>query len=77
MPVTLYAHPQSPFCRSVAMTLDVLGVEFEEIFVDLFAGEQNKPEFLKVKWTNKSSQPQVKTLGFLQLNRVRNYGQLA
>ena len=49
MSVTLWAHPQSPFCRSVSMALAIAGVEHDEKFLDLFAGAHLKPEFLKVK----------------------------
>ncbi len=44
----LYAHPQSPPSRTVTLALDVLKVEHEYKFVDLFAGEARKPEYLKV-----------------------------
>ena len=45
---TLYGHMQSPFVRSVAITLDVLGLDYEFKFVNLFEGEHKKPEYLKV-----------------------------
>ena len=48
MSPTLWAHPQSPFCRAVSMTLDVAGVKHEEKYLDLFAGEHLKPDYLKV-----------------------------
>nr|ACE81244.1 glutathione S-transferase delta-epsilon 1 [Tigriopus japonicus] len=48
MPLQLYAHPQSPFCRSVSMTLSLVGKDHEYKYLDLFAGEQKSPEFLKI-----------------------------
>ena len=44
----LYGHKQSPFVRSAMMVMDMLNVDYEFKYVDLFSGEQNKPEFLKV-----------------------------
>nr|APH81354.1 GST delta epsilon 1 [Tigriopus kingsejongensis] len=48
MSLTLYAHPQSPFCRSVSMTLAILAKEHDYKYLDIFAGDQMKPEFLKI-----------------------------
>ena len=50
--LTLYSHPQSPFVRAVTVLLDILDVKYENKHLDLFAGEQNKPEYLKVRAEN-------------------------
>ena len=44
----LYAHPQSPPCRAVTMTLALLGKDYTYVTVDLLSGEQRKPDFLKI-----------------------------
>ena len=48
MPLILYAHPQSPPCRAVTLTLDLLDVDYEYRFLDLVNGAHKKPEFLQV-----------------------------
>lgn len=48
MPIELYGMDLSGPCRSVALTLDALGIDFEFKKVDLFEGEHMKPEFIKV-----------------------------
>ena len=48
MAPTLYGHKQSPFVRSAMMLLDILNVDYEFKFVDIFKGENMKPEYLKV-----------------------------
>ncbi len=49
----LYAHPQSPPARTVALTLDVFKIDYEYVYLDLFAGAARKPEYLKVANVNK------------------------
>ena len=44
----LYAHPQSPPCRTVTLALDLYGVDYEYVYMDLFAGAGRTPEYLKV-----------------------------
>ncbi len=48
MTTTLYGHPQSPFCRSISILLELLDVKHEYKFVDLFQGEHLKPEYKKI-----------------------------
>ncbi|HZR02022.1 MAG TPA: glutathione S-transferase family protein [Burkholderiales bacterium] len=44
----LYADPITVNCRKVIAGLDLLGVRYEHIHVDYFAGEQKKPEYLEI-----------------------------
>ena len=44
----LYADIGSSPCRIVAMTLDVIGLEYEYVPTNPLAGETNTPEFLKI-----------------------------
>ncbi|XP_022222169.2 glutathione S-transferase 1-1 [Drosophila obscura] len=44
----LYYHPASAPCRSVIMTAKALGVELNLKMCDVLAGEQLKPEFVKL-----------------------------
>ncbi|XP_042870594.1 glutathione S-transferase 1-1-like isoform X2 [Penaeus japonicus] len=46
MPLDLYYCITSPFCRSVLLTAKALGVELNLKEVDIWAGEQHKPEYL-------------------------------
>lgn len=46
--IEFYHNPISPFSRSVHMTLEALGLPYDLKHVDLRAGEQKKPEFLKM-----------------------------
>ncbi|TRY66937.1 hypothetical protein TCAL_07652 [Tigriopus californicus] len=48
MPVELYGMSASAPCRIVAMTLEVLEVPYEYKTIDLMAGDQMKPEYLKI-----------------------------
>lgn len=48
MPLILYVYPASPAVRSVLIAAEALGLKLELKEVDLFKGEQLKPEFLKV-----------------------------
>ena len=48
MVLKLYYIPQSPPSRMVVMTLKALGLDYEEVIVNLFEGEHKKPEFLKI-----------------------------
>ncbi|KAK2588572.1 hypothetical protein KPH14_006346 [Odynerus spinipes] len=48
MPIDLYHLPSSPPCRAVRLAASVLGVELNLKEVNLMAGEQNKPEFIKM-----------------------------
>lgn len=43
-----YYIPTSPPCRSVMLLAKTLGVEMNMKMVDVLAGEQMKPEFVKV-----------------------------
>ncbi|MBI4519020.1 MAG: glutathione S-transferase family protein [Deltaproteobacteria bacterium] len=44
----LYDHPDCPFCHKVRVVLAEKELEHEKLFVDLRAGEQRNPEFLKL-----------------------------
>lgn len=44
----LYMHPLSPPARAVLLLGAELGIEFDEIFVDLLNLEHRKSEFIKV-----------------------------
>lgn len=44
----IYHHPFSACSRRVLITANYLNSEAELVFVDLFKGEQNSPEFLKL-----------------------------
>jgi len=46
--IILYDHPLSGNCYKVRLTLSHLGVEYGKIKVDIFGGEQNKPEFRSI-----------------------------
>ncbi|MBI2487098.1 MAG: glutathione S-transferase family protein [Deltaproteobacteria bacterium] len=46
--IKLYDHPLSGNCYKVRLALSQLGVEYERINVDIFKGEQNKPEFIAI-----------------------------
>lgn len=48
MPIDLYYHEVSAPCRSVIMTAKMVGVELNLKKLDLMAGEQMKPEFVKI-----------------------------
>ena len=48
MPVQVHGNPISAPCRCVFMTCEVLGLDYENIFVDFTAGGTRTPEFLKV-----------------------------
>ena len=39
IPMKVYFHPVSPFARKVLITAQLLGLELEKEFVDLFAGK--------------------------------------
>ncbi len=52
MTITLYAHPQSPPCRSVSILLELLDVSHEYKFVDLMKGEHEQPWFKQVLQLN-------------------------
>lgn len=45
MSITFYSNPQSSAVR-VHLTLEELGLKYDNVLVDLQAGEQKKPEFL-------------------------------
>ncbi len=42
----LYGHPLSGNCHKVRLLLSALELEYEDIVVDVIAGEQKKPDFL-------------------------------
>lgn len=44
----LYTYPMSQNCRKVLMTAQSLGIALELAMVNLVAGEQRNPEFLKI-----------------------------
>jgi len=46
--IKLYDHPDCPFCQKVRVVLAEKELEFERVHVDLRAGEQRTPEFLKM-----------------------------
>lgn len=48
MAIDLYQLPASGPCRAILMTAQHIGVDLNKKHVDLFAGEQLKPEFIKV-----------------------------
>lgn len=50
MTIDFYYVPGSAPCRSVQMAAKAVGVDLNLKLVDLMAGEQLKPEFLKVSF---------------------------
>ena len=48
MPIDLYWMAPSPPCRTVVMTAHLIGADVNLKVVNLMAGEQHKPEFLKM-----------------------------
>jgi len=46
--IKLYDHPDCPFAQKVRVVLAEKELEYEKVFVDLRAGEQRAPEFLKL-----------------------------
>jgi len=48
MGITIYYLDMSFPCRSVAMTLKALKLDYEIEVIDLFKGEQKSPEFLAI-----------------------------
>jgi len=48
MPIDMYLTPVSGPCRAVLMTLKYIGLDVNEKLVDIMAGEQLKPEFIKM-----------------------------
>jgi glutathione S-transferase len=46
--IELYDHPISGNCYKVRLALSQLGVNYEKINVDIFKGEQSKPEFVSL-----------------------------
>jgi len=44
----LYYHPASPFVRKVLIVASLLGIELETQKVELFAGQGQSPEFLRL-----------------------------
>jgi glutathione S-transferase len=46
--IKLYDHPDCPFAQKVRVVLAEKELEFERVFVDLRAGGQRTPEFLKL-----------------------------
>src|ERR1700758_3412928 len=44
--IKLHDHPISGNCYKVRLALNQIGVKYEKINVDIFKGEQNKPEFV-------------------------------
>jgi glutathione S-transferase len=48
IPMKVYFHPVSPFARKVLITAQLLGLELEKEFVDLFAGKGQDATYLKL-----------------------------
>src|SRR6266567_4782712 len=48
MPFTLYNAPQSTCSQRVRFVLNAKGLPFEEVKLDLLAGDQLKPDYLKL-----------------------------
>ncbi|XP_055947256.1 glutathione S-transferase 1-like isoform X3 [Argiope bruennichi] len=48
MAIDLYLYPASGPCRTVIMVAQHLKIKLNQIQVDLFSGEQMKPEFIKM-----------------------------
>ncbi|XP_002130701.2 glutathione S-transferase 1-like [Ciona intestinalis] len=48
MGIELYFSPPSPPCRSVLMTLNALGLEYEIVQVDIFVGAHLEPDYLAI-----------------------------
>ena len=46
MLITLYSDPRSGSCRRVLAVVNHLGIELQEVFVDLLAGGNQSKEFL-------------------------------
>ncbi len=44
----LYHNPISPKCRKVLMTAELLGTTLDKQVLDLFGGDQKKPEYLRI-----------------------------
>ena len=47
-PIVIYGMAPSAPCRILCMTCEVLGLEYEFKVVNLMAGENKTPEYLKV-----------------------------
>jgi len=43
-----YADPGSGSCRRVTAVIEHLGIKVDEVFIDLLAGEEQAPEFIKI-----------------------------
>lgn len=48
MPIDFYYTPASAPCRSILLAAEALGIELNLKTINLMAGEQLTPEFLKV-----------------------------
>jgi glutathione S-transferase len=48
MPITLYNAPQSTCSQRVRFVLNAKGIPFDEVKLDLLAGDQLKPDYLKM-----------------------------
>jgi glutathione S-transferase len=46
--IKLYSHPLSGNCYKVRLLLNQLGVEYQNVFVDIFKGEHKTVEFAKI-----------------------------
>ncbi|MEM8935035.1 MAG: glutathione S-transferase N-terminal domain-containing protein [Pseudomonadota bacterium] len=51
-PITFYTAP-TPNGRKVSIALEEMGLPYEPHFIDILAGDQHKPEFLKLNPNNK------------------------
>lgn len=52
--IKFYGNRFSPPCNKVEMCLNLLGLEYEFIPVDLLSGAQRKPEFLEINFFGKA-----------------------
>lgn len=59
MTVDVYLAPASGPCRAVLMTAQYLGVDVRQKVVNLMAGDQLKPDFLKVSGITLFSDPRL------------------
>ena len=66
--VDIYGMPPSAPCRILYMTCTALGVEYNDIAVDLMKGENKTPEYLKVSTTTLN--PFLTFYNFLKLGNM-------
>ena len=49
-PIEIYGMPPSPPCRILMMTCEVLGLKYELKRCNIMEGDNQKPEYLKVRF---------------------------